>query len=65
MTAKFIDLVTPEPGDDQPRAHSLQLQGDLLCTLGNIPHGHAWRPNTRNDRDRLVAFLMTIDYAEG
>lgn len=54
----YIDIKGPE-GE---RASTLKMDGSFLWVMGNLPHGYEFTPKTREDRDRLVGWLNSLEF---
>lgn len=59
---QFIDITRRRTPDKLPDRCSLLIQGDELQVIGELPHTYFIRPVNRKHRDRLVAFLNSLEY---
>ena len=71
MTTIFINIerrdphypegTSREPGD--MGNSSLQLKGNYLQVLGNLPHNCLIRPTNETERMAMIRWLVSLDYA--
>ncbi len=60
--ARYPEGTNREPGD--LNNSSLQLKGNYLQVLGNLPHGCLIRPTTEQERMTMVRWLVSLNYDE-
>ena len=74
MSLKFIDIIEPAMSTkDRKQAERVThftisdriAPYGVLRVGGGLEHGACIRPRTRDDRDALVLFLMSIEYDDG
>jgi len=60
----FINIIETNGDKDCPRKSTLlAYPGKCLDILGNLPHGYEFKPATAADRDSLIEWLNTLEYA--
>lgn len=58
MPMTFFSIKESAPQDPEyPRTSSLQVQGDSLKVIGNLPHNYSFEPASIADAHKLAAFF--------